>query len=179
MTYTGKLAESSVKVWNEEEAEEIHSERYYGKFVDDKLELSPVEAMHLVDREELEVEDEGEEMTRSEIYDYFSEVDDEFDHKYKVYADLRERGFIVKSGFKFGAHFRVYPRGVNPYKEGPKSQKEHTKWVVHAVPENHTLSFQEMSRAVRLAQNIRAQMLWAVVDSEAGVTYYEVEHITP
>lgn len=178
--YTGKLSESSVKIWDEEEAEEVHSEKYYGKIMDDgQLELSPVEAMHLVDREELEVERNGEKLSRSELYDNFSEIDDEFDHKYKVYSDLRDRGFIVKSGFKFGAHFRVYPRGVNPYKDGPKKQKEHTKWVVHAVPENHTLSFQEMSRAVRLAQNIRAQMLWAVVDSEAGVTYYEVDHITP
>lgn len=178
--YTGKLSESSVKVWDEEGAEEVHGEMYYGKIMDDgQLELSPVEAMHLVDRDELEVEKDGEQVAQSELYDYFSEIDDEFDYKYKVYADLRERGFIVKSGFKFGAHFRVYPRGVNPYKDGPKKQKEHTKWVVHAVPENHTLSFQEMSRAVRLAQNIRAQMLWAVVDSEAGVTYYEVGHVTP
>lgn len=178
--YTAKLSDSSVKIWDEEAAEDVHSEKYYGKILEDgRLELSPVEAMHLVDRGELEVEKDGEEVSRDGLHDRFSNIDDEFDHKYKVYADLRERGFIVKSGFKFGAHFRVYPRGVNPYKDGPKKQKEHTKWVVHAVPENHTLSFQEMSRAVRLAQNIRAQMLWAVVDSEAGVTYYEVEHITP
>ncbi len=29
-----------------------------------------------------------------------------------AYRDLRNRGFIVKSGFKFGTHFRVYERGV-------------------------------------------------------------------
>ncbi len=180
MTATGKIAESRVKVMEEEEAEEIHGELYYGKFVEDgSLELSPVEALHLVDRDELKVEDSGEELDREDIYDRFTDIDEEFDYKYKVYNDLRDRGYIVKSGFKFGTHFRVYPRGVNPYSEGPKKQKEHTKWVVHAVPENHTLSFQEMSRAVRLAHNIRATMLWGIVDSEGGVTYYEVERITP
>lgn len=177
--FTGKLNDSGVKVFDEEEAEEIHSEKYYGKFMDEgELHLSPCEAMHLVDREELDVEKDGEKLERDELHKELSEIDEEFDYKYATYSDLRERGLIVKSGFKFGSHFRVYERGVNPYSDGPKKQKDHTKYVVHAVPENHTLSFQEMSRAVRLAQNIRAQMMWAVVDSESGVTYYEVEHKT-
>ncbi|MGC9310542.1 MAG: tRNA-intron lyase, partial [Candidatus Aenigmatarchaeota archaeon] len=61
----------------------------------------------------------------------------------------------------------------------PKNVKEHTKWIVHAIPENYTCSFPELSRAVRLAHNIRAKMLWAVVDEEGDVTYYEVLRKTP
>ncbi len=180
MAYTGKLTESRVKVWNEEEAEEVHDEKYYGKIMDEgHLELSLCEAMHLVDRDYLEVEDDGDVLDRGELFQRFAEINEDFDHKYAAYSDLRDRGYIVKSGFKFGAHFRVYPEGVNPYTEGPKSQKQHTQWVVHAVPENYTLPFEEMSRAVRLAHNIRATMLWAVVDAEDGVTYYEVERVTP
>lgn len=180
MTATGKLADTRVKVWDDEEADDIHNEFYYGKFVDDGyLELSLVEALHLVDREELEVESDEEVLERDEIYHKFSELDDDFDQKYAVYSDLRERGYIVKTGFKFGAHFRVYPRGVNPYKDGPKEDREHTKWIVQAVPENFKQDYQDMSRAVRLAQNIRAKMLWAVVDSERQVTYYEVGRVTP
>lgn len=177
----GKLLQNKVRVWQDWET--LHQELYYGKKFDEEgetyLDLSLAEAMHLVDRDELQVVKEGEELTREELWDIFASVDDEFPQKYAVYSDLRERGFIVKSGFKFGTHFRVYPRGVNPYKEGPKTQKEHTKWVVHAVPEDYTLSYQEMSRAVRLAQNIRSKMLWAVVDSENEVTYYKMERITP
>lgn len=176
---SGKLSDTRVKVWDDEDAEKIHSEKYYGKVQDGYLELSPVEAYHLFEREEIEIERDGQVLDDQELYEYFASNDDEFDFKYPVYSDLRERGLIVKSGFKFGAHFRVYPRGVNPYTSGSKKQRQHTKWVVHAVPENETLSFQEMSRAVRLAQNIRATMLWAIVDSEEGVTYYEVEHVNP
>lgn len=177
---TGKLADSLVKVWDKEDAEEIYEKNYYGKYGEDgSLELSLSEAMHLVDRELLEIERESKVLDREEVYEVFAEKDSEFDFKYKTYSDLRERGYIVKSGFKFGAHFRVYPRGANPYQEGEKRQKDHTKWIVHAVPENEEMSFQEVSRAVRLAHNIRATMLWGVVDSEGGVTYYEVEHTTP
>ncbi|MFB6180747.1 MAG: tRNA-intron lyase [Candidatus Nanohalobium sp.] len=175
----GEFAGSCVKVWDEEDAEQVYEDLYYGKFLDGCLRLSPEESLHLVDRDELTVVDEGEEMSREALHQVFVDRDEDFVHKYRVYSDLRERGFIVKSGFKFGAHFRVYPRGVNPYKDGPKKQSEHTQWVVHAVPEDETMSFEEMSRAVRLANNIRATMLWAVVDSEAGVTYYEVDHVNP
>jgi len=181
MTNVGKLADAKLKVWDEEDADELHSEFYYGKYVDDDyLELSLVEALHLYDRDQLEVQNADEEaLSREDMFHMFSEMDDDFDQKYAVYSDLRERGYIVKTGFKFGAHFRVYPRGVNPYKEGPKEDREHTKWIVHAVPENYNQSYQDMSRAVRLAQNIRAQMMWGVVDSEREVTYYEVGRATP
>lgn len=177
MTVTGKLLQNRVRVWDDWES--IHEDLYYGKEMDDHLELSLEEAMHLVDREELEVQEDDTVLDREGLFDRFSGIDEEFPQKYMVYADLRDRGYILKSGFKFGAHFRVYPRGVNPYKDGPKSQNEHTKWVVHAVPENHTFTYQEMSRAVRLANNIRATMLWGIVDSENEVTYYRIDRITP
>ncbi|MFB6115306.1 MAG: tRNA-intron lyase [Candidatus Nanohalobium sp.] len=174
------FAESQVKIWDEDDADEVHSEKYYGKKMDDgHLQLSFSEAMHLVERDEIEVRKEGEALDKEDLFEEFAARDEEFPQKFSVYSDLRERGYIVKSGFKFGAHFRVYPRGVNPYVDGSKSEKQHTQWVVHAVSENKTMSFQEMSRAVRLANNIRVTMLWGVVDTENGVTYYEVDHITP
>lgn len=174
------LVDSQVKVWDEEEAKKIHDEKYYGKILDsDELQLSLSEALHLVERDEIEVMEDGISFSRNDLFEKCVSIDDEFPHKFAVYSDLRERGYIVKSGFKFGAHFRVYPRGVNPYVDGPKDNKQHTQWVVHAVQEDKTMSFQEMSRAVRLANNIRATMLWGVVDSENGVTYYEVDHVNP
>jgi tRNA-intron endonuclease len=175
MEVEAEFTDKGLKVFDEEAGEEIHSEKYYGKILEDgTLQLSPCEALHLMDRDTVFVVD-GEELNRQDAYERFCEIDDEFPYKFPAYSDLRERGYIVKSGFKFGAHFRVYPRGVNPYKSGDKREREHTKYVVHAVPENHTLSFQQMSRAVRLANNIRADMLWAVNDTEDQVTYYQVD----
>lgn len=176
---TAKLTGKNVKIWDDEDAQKIHDQKYYGKFGDEgSLQLSLCEAYHLVQRDELEVEEESKVFDEEELFEKFSELDEDFDHKYTVYNDLRERGYIVKSGFKYGAHFRVYERGVNPYEEGPKSNREHTKWVVNAVPENKTQKFYDLSKSVRLAQNIRARMLYAVVDSEKDVTYYETERKT-
>jgi len=113
-----------------------------------------------------------------ELVRFASQRVNQFHSQFIVYRDLRNRGFLVKTGFKFGAHFRLYERGVK-LKRGPKAPHEHTKAIVHAVSEESAFSLPEMSRAVRLAQNIRATMWWAVVDKEGDVTYYQIARITP
>ena len=51
--------------------------------------------------------------------------------------------------------------------------------VAGTVPEESAFSLPEMSRAVRLAHNIRATFVWAVVDAESDVTYYNIQRLTP
>jgi len=176
--YVGTLQENKVYVWNKQEAEEIYDLGCFGKVIDDKNELSLEEALLIMKRNKLKIIKNDKEMTAEEFYKYACSQDKEFSWKYSVYEELRGRGLLVRTGFKFGTHFRVYGRGVK-LKRGPKSVKEHTKWIVHAIPENYTCSFPELSRAVRLAHNIRAKMLWALVDDEGDVTYYEVLRKTP
>ncbi|MCD6368054.1 MAG: tRNA-intron lyase [Candidatus Aenigmarchaeota archaeon] len=176
--YEAEFLETDVVVWGEKEAKEVYEIGCYGKVKDDKLILSLCEALHLMERNRLIVKKDGKELTKKEFFELATKIDREFSQKYIVYKDLRERGYLVRTGFKFGTHFRVYERGVK-LKKGPKSKKEHTKWIVHAVPENFTCSYAELSRAVRLAHNIRAKMLWAVIDEEGDVTYYEIIRITP
>lgn len=161
-----------------EDYDEIYEERF-GKPVENGLSLFLEEALYLVEDDELVVEDDGAELDAAALYERCTQVDNDFPQRYRVYKDLRRKGYSVKSGFKYGTHFRVYDKGVDPYSDGAKTQREHTKWVVQAVPEQYTLNYEEMARAVRLAQNIHATMLWAVVDAENDVTYYEFKRITP
>jgi tRNA-intron endonuclease len=173
-----ELVNKQAIIWDEEDVEEVYSEKYYGKKNEDRLELSLVEAAHLHKRDIITVKEEETELDEEQLFKKFSDIDSEFKEKYTVYDDLRERGYIVKSGFKFGTHFRVYPRGANPYTD-EEGKRAHTKWVVQAAEESEEQGFEEMSRTVRLAHNIRAKMLYAVVDSESGVTYYETTRVTP
>jgi len=177
--FEGKLLEHRVVIWDKKVFNELQ-ESGFGKVVEDRLELALVEAMFLIDKKKLKVRLEGKKkkMTKQEFYDYVGKNERNFHARFIVYSDLREKGFIVKTGFKFGCDFRVYARGVK-IKKGPKAAHEHTKWVVHAIPEEFSCSFPELSRAVRLAQNIRTEMIWAVVDSEDDVTYYGIKRITP
>ena len=176
--HEGVVEGMEVVVWGDKEAEEVYDVGCYGKAEGGKNVLALVEAMHLIERKRLVIKEGKKKLEREEFYTKAGELDKEFPQKYKVYKDLRERGYVVRTGFKFGTHFRVYDRGVK-LKKGPKSAKEHTKRIVHAVPEGFTCSYAELSRAVRLAHNIRATMLWAVVDDEGDVTYYHVTRLTP
>ena len=72
----------------------------------------------------------------------------------------------------------MYEKGVK-LKKGPKAPYEHTKFVVHVVEEEAAFSLPEMARAVRLAHNIRARFVWAVVDKENDITYYQITRFLP
>lgn len=174
--FQAEIVGDEIVVWKN--IEEVYEIGCYGKELEDRLILSPCEALHLIERKKLEVKEKGKKLDKKKFFDRACKIDNEFPHKYSVYKDLRERGFLVRTGFKFGTHFRVYDRGVR-LKKGPKSAKEHTKWIVHAIPERFQCSYAELSRAVRLAQNIRTHLIWAVVDEEGDVTYYEIIRITP
>ena len=174
----GELIEHRVIIFENSEELDKLVEAGYGKCLDDKLELALVEAMYLLNKGKIEIIKDGEKMGKKDFLKYCEENERNFHARLIVYTDLRERGFVVKTGFKFGCDFRVYERGVK-IKKGPKESFEHTKWVVHAIPEEFNCSFPELSRAVRLAQNIRTEMIWAVVDTEGDTTYYMIKRITP
>lgn len=153
-------------------------EKSYGKQVSNRLELAFTEALYLLEKGRIKLKQDRRLVKFDQLLELALKMDKRIHEKYTVYKDLRERGLVVKTGFKFGCDFRVYQRGVG-VKKGPKAPGEHTKWIVFTVPEDYTCSFAELSRAVRLAHSIRARMLWAIVDNESNVTYLEVVRTKP
>lgn len=185
IVWEGELIEERVIIWDPK-AVKLYDDSGYGKPLPEvnpnRLELDLIEATFLVERNRLKVflRENGKRkfLKLNDLFKIGEKRVNQFHSCYAVYRDLRNRGFLVKTGFKFGAHFRVYDRGVK-LKRGPKAPHEHTKWVIHAVPEESAFSLPEMSRAVRLAHNIRATFVWGVVDREGDVTYYLIQRITP
>jgi len=175
-----RLIEDRAIIWDAEEGKKIFESDYYGKFMEDRLELALVEAMLLLEEGRIAIIDaDGKRLSIDEMKEICRKADQRFDVRYTVYRDLRKRELPTRTGFKFGCDFRVYDRGVKPLKRGPKAAKEHTKWIVFSVQEGYTFSFPELSRAVRLAHNIRANMLWAVVSESKEVKYYQVTFFKP
>lgn len=176
--FKAELSEEKVIVWDKDGARQIFDSGWYGELLEDRLELALVEAMLLLDRGKIEIKSKKKKLSAKEFYEHCLKIDPRFHTRYVVYKDLRDRGLPVRTGFKFGCDFRVYERGITPVKKGPKAPHEHTKWIVFTVAEDFACSFQELSRAVRLAHNIRANMLWAVVDNENDVTYYSITYLS-
>lgn len=141
--------------------------------------LDLYEALFLVEKEKLAIEVPADgrgrkkgKMKFESLLEYSSGVEKNFYQKFLVYRDLRERGYCIKTGFKFGFDFRVYPRGKKP-------GQAHTQWVVNVATQQGKWSMPEFSRMVRLSGNIKTTMLQAVVDSENDINYYEIQRVTP
>jgi len=79
----------------------------------------------------------------------------------EVYEDWRDKGFILKTGFKFGTHFRIYFPGAKPV-SGAKKEWQHSKHVIHIFPKEVSMPMSEWSRAIRVAHSVRKTFIMAI-----------------
>lgn len=148
-------------------------QRGFGEQKNRELVLDLFEGFYLMQKDKLGIEDsKGKNLSEEEFLKKASAKIKDFYVKYQVFFDMRERGYIVKTGFKFGFDFRVYPRGKKP-------GEAHSQWCINVSAQNDKYNYIEMSRMVRLAGNLKTKFLDAVVDSENEINYYETERITP
>jgi len=169
-----RLYKGKIIVWDEAQANHLYQRGFFGKPLSGgKLQLAPVEALYLIETGKISVTDsDGKKLGFKALAEKFTETDPELMLKYTAYADLRSRGYVIKTGLKFGAHFRVYDRGEKP-------GETHSKFLVHAIPESVKMTPTELARAVRLAHSVRKKIYWAVVDDEGDITYYSITRERP
>lgn len=169
---TALLTANKAVIWDNELKSQLIQKGYGEKQETGELVLDLKEALFLLKNEKLEVQDtEGKKVSEKELLHYAQKKESKFYPKFLVYSDLRKRGYVAKTGFKFGFDFRVYPKGKKP-------GQEHTQWVINVCTQDNRISMPELSRMVRLSGNIRTIALQAVVDSENDINYYSMERIT-
>lgn len=158
---------------NSNEARELYNQSRYG-FLDEenRLQLSMVEALYLLEKNKITILDSKKELKKEEFIKKAIKLDKDFLVRYSVFKDLRNRGYIVKTALKFGADFRVYDRGIKP-------GEDHAKWVVFPVKEDSSLTWYDFAAKNRVAHSTRKRLLIAVVDDEADVSYWECRWIRP
>jgi len=147
------LLQDRAFVWDAEDSRGLFEHGMYGTLLDEQtLQLSLIELLYLAQRGVLEVHDaSGRLLSMNELESIFAHIDDEGKLKLKIYRELRERGYVPKSGYKFGSHFRVY--------ETP--EETHSTYLVHALSLERALTPPELSRAVRLAHSVHKRMVFA------------------
>ncbi len=79
---------------------------------------------------------------------------------YDVYEDWRLRGFVPKTGFKFGTHFRLYFPGAKPTQDA--GQWMHSRHVVHVFPRASKMLISEWARAIRVAHGVKKTFILAI-----------------
>ncbi|MFH1779543.1 MAG: tRNA-intron lyase [Candidatus Micrarchaeota archaeon] len=84
----------------------------------------------------------------------------DFKKLFQVYEDFRLKGFVVKTGFKFGTHFRLYFPGAAPSLEN--SEWLHSKHVIQVFPRESKLLISEWARAIRVAHSVKKTFILAI-----------------
>ena len=117
------ISGNRVIVWNPEEGSQLYAEGFYGQPLGIRkpkspqftrpLELSLLEALYLLQKEKITLTDaqDNHTITPEELLEKAEQTYIDFKTKYAVYKDLREKGYVVRPGLKFGADFSVYEHG--------------------------------------------------------------------
>lgn len=135
-------------------ADALHEREFFGKKSPGGYYLSLVEGLHLTSRGLLRVTDATTEkrLGSAELRRLAKALEPGLDLRHPVFEDLKARRLIVKTGYKFGTHFRAY-------EEEPRSS--HAPYLVEAVPAGAVFEWPQLSRAVRLSHGVRKQLLLA------------------
>lgn len=125
---------------------EIFRKFFYGSEVGNFVVLSLLESLYLLEKGVLELEN------AEKLYT-LAKNSSGFEDKYEVYKDLKQRGFVVKTGFKFGSDFRVYKK-VESVDDLP-----HSEYLVSIV--QNEIALRDLARAVRLSNSVRKKLILA------------------
>ncbi|MEM0201554.1 MAG: tRNA-intron lyase [Candidatus Micrarchaeaceae archaeon] len=98
--------------------------------------------------------------TAKEAFEIASKRRSDFPKLYLVYADWRSRDYVVKTGFKFGTHFRIYFPGAKPVMS--QDSWVHSKHVIQVFPRDVKLLIAEWARAIRVAHSVRKTFILAI-----------------
>jgi len=147
-------------------AVEALSKRGFGSREGGRLVLEPWEALYLVEKGRIEVSERGRKLGFQELLRRFEQLDKLAWAKYLIYRDLRERGYVVKSGFGPRLLFRLYERG--------EYGKKAAKYLIYGVLEGSPVKFSALEEALRMAQSSKKELVLAVVDRRGEVVYYSL-----
>ena len=102
---------------------------------------------------------------------YVKNKESDIDIRFDVYNDLKNRGFILKTGFKFGTHFRAYSK---------KPDSIHAEYLVHVVPKNYESIWSDFSRAIRLAHSVNKEIIFAIHPLKNNdIVYIKIGRLRP
>ena len=156
-----------------EDADRLSQQGFYGTRIEgNRLELEPVELLHLIERKRVTAKTpSGDSVGSDYIVSELLEEDPDLWVSYLVFRDLRSRGYAVRKGFGRGIGFRVYARGDRP---GAANAKE----LVYVLKEGVPISLGDLDLVTQTAVSSRKNLVFALVDQNGEVNFYKVAQST-
>ncbi len=154
-----------------DDAPKLFQQGWYGRLVSSSLlSLDSYETLHLLERHKLAVFLDGADRPLSPkvVARYFARHIPHFWRNYLVYKDLRNRGYVIRSGgLNDPFYFRQYPRGAIP---------DQTPYNTLILPlqEGSGFPLTDLDRIIQLSVATRKQLVFVLVDSLGEVSYVSV-----
>lgn len=153
---------------NDKSAFDLNSSQGFGKKDGEKVSYMLEEAFYLYNKKGVMVFDgKLKEISKENLIKKVNKLNPKFQKRYRVYEELRDKGYLLKEGFKFGADFRIYQRN--------SSQKTHSKWLCICLDKRDKFSWLDFGSKNRIANTTNKGLIFAFIDDEKEVTYYETK----
>ncbi len=170
-----EFVENFLVVWDPQKGSELYRLGYYGKPVgipkpklmdfDVPLILDIMEGVYLIEKKIITVTEgtKRDKVSLKKLQRRARKLYEEFDLKYAVYRDLRDKGLIVTPGIKYGCDFAVY-------KHGPGV--DHAPYMVSVKKAEEEVTATDIVKAGRLATTVRKRFILAIPDLETEHVRY-------
>ena len=168
---TGTLLENRVIIFDKKLGRKLLEQEFFGKPFGNGLQISMVETLYLMEKNIIDIENFIMDKKNSvkKFKEFIQKSQPDIDIRITVFNDLKKRGLIVKTGFKFGAHFRAYTT---------KPDEAHAEYLIHTVDKNFKRIWAEISRAVRLAHSVNKEIIFARVEKN-NIDYIRFGRLRP
>lgn len=170
----GRLVENRIVIWDISDSRTLFGHGYYGKPLgvpkpkgtdfDAPLVLDLIEGCYLIERNKLKVTKiDGKAVPLAEIKKICKKQYVNFETQYFVFLNLRDKGYIVTPGIKFGCDFAIYEQGPGI---------DHAPYLVQVLNLTDSLTATGIVLAGRLATTVKKQFLLAIPNlKEKKVAY--------
>jgi len=172
----GEIIENRIIVWDIQESRDLFRNGYFGKpigipkpnpdEINVPLILDLMEGCYLLEISKIKIYRDKKKVSLEELVKICREEYQNFDKKYLVYKDFREKKYVVNPGIKFGCDFAVYNRGPGI---------DHAPYLIQVYNKNDSISSTGVVLAGRLASSVKKQFILAIPSGKSSVDYLALD----
>lgn len=165
------LKDGEIIVSTPDSLEELTA-RGYGSKQDKTLTLTFYEALFLLSRGIIQVQDEStkKRVDFQQLLTKYKSIDANAWAKYLIYRDLRSRGYVTREGFGLGTDFRIYERGEYGVATA--------KYLIYGIQEGQPVSVEQLAQTLRYTHSQKKQLILAVLNRRGEIVYYSLSRLT-
>ena len=171
-----ELIDNRIIVWNVDDSKKLFNQGYYGKpigipkpkpdEINVPLILDLIEGYYLLEIKKISIYKTKKQVTKQKMLEICRDEYHDFDEKYLVYKNFRDKGYVVNPGIKFGCDFAVYEKGPGI---------DHAPYLVQVYNRKESITSTGVVLAGRLATTVRKQFILAITNGKDKVNYLALD----